>query len=189
MTYQFNTYNNSNNYYFSFINNLLLRHYLPFIRMDTLFPAVIDNNFEGIPVVKYAAYPLCITSSIRSLIHIFYVDGGAQSIATIPLNYFSESANSVIIMMFALWGVSQLLLALACSIILFRYQKCIPFIFFITALECVLRLMVFKMKPIVVTNYAPGGAAGSFIMLAYCTVFLILSVTFKKSNSKLKTRY
>ena len=152
--------------------------------MYILLPGEINNKYDGLHIAKYALYPLCLVSTIRSLIHIICFDGGAQSIATIPLDQFSESANSVIIMMFALWGASQLLMAIVSTIILIKYQKCIPFVYFIYGFECLLRLLIFQMKPIVVTNYAPGGKTGSCIMLLYCITFFALSLI---PNKKHKT--
>jgi hypothetical protein len=40
----------------------------------------------------------------RSLAHIFLPDGGAQSIATIPLETISSEASAVLIGMFAQWA-------------------------------------------------------------------------------------
>jgi hypothetical protein len=44
---------------------------------------------------------MTLVGVIRSLLHIFLPDGGAQSIATIPLTTFPIEAQAVVVGMFA----------------------------------------------------------------------------------------
>ena len=50
--------------------------------LNTIFPDVITNDYQGNPNVVWVFGILSIISVIRSLIHIFKYDGGAQSIGT-----------------------------------------------------------------------------------------------------------
>ena len=50
--------------------------------LNTIFPDVITNDYRGNPNVVWVFGILSIISVIRSLIHIFKYDGGAQSIGT-----------------------------------------------------------------------------------------------------------
>jgi hypothetical protein len=105
---------------------------------------------------------------IRSLLHIFLPDGGAQLIATIPLDSFSEEAKAVIIGMFALWGLSQLLSSLIYVYILLKKKQWLPFAWFLLLIEYASRWLIGQFKPFETVQTAPG-AIGNY-------VFMILSV-------------
>ena len=75
-----------------------------------LLPAVVDNQFRGNKLSQYAFLLITVVTIVRSLIHVFAPDGGAQSIATIPLESYSAQAAATVILMFSLWGLSQLLM-------------------------------------------------------------------------------
>ena len=52
--------------------------------LNIIFPDVITNDYQGNPNVVWVFGILTIISVIRSLIHIFKYDGGAQSIGKVP---------------------------------------------------------------------------------------------------------
>ena len=56
--------------------------------IDVVFPMVVDNDYDGHPYVFWIFLVVTILSLARSLIHILKFDGGAESIATIPLKRF-----------------------------------------------------------------------------------------------------
>ena len=57
-----------------------------------LLPSPVDNCFRGIKISQYAFLLITFATIVRSLIHVFALDGGAQSIATIPLASYSAQA-------------------------------------------------------------------------------------------------
>jgi hypothetical protein len=57
---------------------------------------------------------------------LFAQDGGAQSIATIPLDTFSEPAATTVISVFALWALSQPIIAVLYLLACLRYRSMIP---------------------------------------------------------------
>jgi hypothetical protein len=69
--------------------------------LETLFPKTNLNHYRGTPIAKWVFVAMSVLTIGRSLAHIFLPDGGAQSIATIPLDGFSSDAAAVIIGMFA----------------------------------------------------------------------------------------
>ena len=77
-----------------------------------ILPKEINNNYEGRKTALYLFYLFTIMTVARSLIHIFTPDGGAQSIATIPLSSYSTEAADVVIHIFAEWGLGFLLQSL-----------------------------------------------------------------------------
>ncbi len=69
--------------------------------LERLFPAQIDNQFRGHKFALWFFYPITLLTIVRRLIHVFRFDGGAQSIATIPLDTFTAAGSATVIAMFA----------------------------------------------------------------------------------------
>ncbi len=109
---------------------------------------------------------------VRSLLHIFLPDGGAQLIATIPLDSFSEEAKAVVIGMFALWGLSQLLSSLVYVYILMKRKEWLPFAWFLLLIEYASRWLVGQFKPFETVQTAPG-AIGNYVFMLLSVVMLV----------------
>ena len=62
-----------------------------------IFPKTIDNTYKGYKLALYFFYAITAVTLVRSLIHILAFDGGAQSIATIPVNQYPKDAASTIV--------------------------------------------------------------------------------------------
>lgn len=140
-----------------------------------ILPKDINNTYTGHPIALYAFYLITGITIIRSLIHIVAPDGGAQSIATIPLDTYSvESANTVIFM-FGLWGISQLLLGILFLIIAIRYKALIPLMYIFIFTEYTLRLILGLIKPITLAGTAPGGI-GNYVFIVLAIIMFILSM-------------
>jgi hypothetical protein len=94
-----------------------------------IFPKTIDNSYNGNKLPLYLFYLLTTVTIGRSLVHMFAPDGGAQSIATIPLDSYSVEAANVVIHIFAEWGLTQLLFGVLYAIVLWRYKSLIPLMY------------------------------------------------------------
>ena len=145
--------------------------------LSIVLPDVINNNYAGSPIVIIVFGLLTFVSVIRSLIHIFKHDGGAQSIATIPLNKYSKPASDTIILIFAYWGISQLLMAIVYGLILWKYNSVLPLGCLLFTFEWTCRLFV----PIATGKYsatdktAPG-AKGNVIFSIVGVILFYFSV-------------
>jgi hypothetical protein len=137
-----------------------------------ILPPQIDNTIHGskIPFYVFALY--AIVSTARSLIHLLATDGGAGSIAGLDL---SVSGANGIIFAFALWGSSQLILALIQLLVVFRYRSLIPFMYILLALEILLRELVGKMKPVTFAH-TPPGAIGNQLILPLALLMLAIAL-------------
>ena len=147
-----------------------------------LLPAVVDNQFRGIKLSQYAFLLITVVTIVRSLIHVFAPDGGAQSIATIPLANYPADAAAAVILMFSLWGLSQLLMGFVYLVVYFKYKSLIPAMYVLMIVEYAMRIVIGQMKPIVTSGTAPG-SIGNWIMVPVCIVLLILSL--KRAKTKL----
>jgi hypothetical protein len=147
-----------------------------------IFPKELNNNYEGNNISKYGFLLITVVTIIRSLIHTFAPDGGAQTIATIPLNSYTQAGASAVIFVFSLWGLSQLLMGIVYAIVYWRYKALIPFMYILIISEYSMRIVIGRIKPIAVTGMAPG-AIGNYIMVPIGIILFILSITKRLENS------
>lgn len=141
-----------------------------------LFPANVTSEFSGRRIALWLFVPLTVVTLWRSQHHLFAADGGAQSIAHIPLDAYPPAAAQTIVGVFALWGLSQLILALLELLVLVRYRSLIPLFYLLTVFEYLMRgLVIPALKTIPTTAEAPG-ALINLPMAAAALVLLILSL-------------
>lgn len=140
-----------------------------------LFPQTIDNSYKGNKIPLYFFYLLTTVTIGRSLVHMSAPDGGAQSIATIPLNSYSAEAVDVIIHIFAEWGLTQLLFGILYAIVLWKYKSLIPLMYLFILTEYTGRLFLTFYKPIILEGTAPGGV-GNYILIPVALLMLVLSL-------------
>ena len=141
-------------------------------RWNKLLPKQADNSFQGYKFTLYFFYLLTMVTLIRSCIHIFFPDGGANIIASIDV---SVDGGNTIISISALWGLSQLLFGVLYVIIAVRYRSLVPLMFLFILLEYSMRILVGFFKPIETTRIPPG-AIGNFILMPLSLLLLIFSL-------------
>jgi hypothetical protein len=150
--------------------------------MNSIFPATVDNDYKGHKIALWFFYLITIVTVGRSLIHIFKHDGGAKSIATIPIDSFGGSGSEAIICIFALWGLSQLLIGIFYITVILRYKSLIPLMYAGLFLEYAGRWAITNLyKPIETIGQAPGGIA-NYILVALTMIMLYLSIQNSKSS-------
>lgn len=140
--------------------------------LSSLFPR-IDRDYTGPRSAFVFLVIISIVSTIRSLIHILSADGGATSIAGIPIDV---AGGHNIVAIFGQWGASQLILALMYWLVIIRYRFLVPAMLGLTLVEQLLRLGVGQIKPIVEVIRAPPGAIGSLVLLPLTVIALWISL-------------
>jgi len=140
--------------------------------MKKIIPDKIENRIPNNKFVFYFTWLLVAFNFFRSLEHIFNEDGGAESIAGIPLESYSSEAVNNIISIFAQWGFSQLVLACILLLVVLKMREFIPLMLLIIALENILRGAVGLYKPLILGD-APPGAVSPIIGLVTLAVFFI----------------
>ena len=138
----------------------------------TLFPKILhlQSLYARVSVGLITIFTL--VGITRSLLHIFLPDGGAQLIATIPLDSFSDDAKAVIIGMFAFWGLSQLLSSLVYVYIMTKRKEWLPFAWFLLLVEYASRWLIGQFKPFETVQTAPG-AIGNYLFMILSVVMLV----------------
>ena len=137
-----------------------------------VLPDEITNEFRGHRCSALAFLIIALVSLARSLAHIFLPDGGAGSIATIDLGV--EGAGTIV-SMFALWGLSQLLMSVFYVIVYFRYKSLIPLMYIFVIAEYAGRIAIGQFKPVETVGVAPG-AVGNFLILPLAIVLFLFSM-------------
>ncbi len=139
---------------------------------EILLPTKVDNVIRGskIPFFVFALY--AVISTVRSCIHLLAPDGGAGTIAGMDL---SVAGAEGIIFAFALWGSSQLLMAVIQVLVVIRYRSLISFMWFMLILEILLRELVGQMRPVTFAH-TPPGAIGNQLILPLAVLMLVWSM-------------
>jgi hypothetical protein len=140
------------------------------------------TKFEGFRAVRIVTAIYLLVMVVRSCIHLFAADGGAQSIAGIDTSV--EGGNNIIAI-FHQWGAIQLILAVLLFVLFFRYPGFTPLILLTLALDPVMRFIAGQMMSLTSTGTPPGEAlnAASFYLLA-----LLFIASLLKKNQASKTR-
>ncbi len=116
------------------------------------------RDYRGPRIATWIIGAFLVLITVRSLIHLFSPDGGAESIATIDT---SVEGGANIIAIFGQWGAIQLLLAGLLWVLLLRYRGLLPLIALVLLLEPLLRELSGRLKPIETMGTAPGAALNS----------------------------
>ena len=112
-----------------------------------------------------------------------FPDGGAQSIATFPLDTYTLGASSTVIGVFALWGLSQLIIGFIHLLACIRYKAIIPLMYLLGAIEYGVRAFyIGSQKPIETIGNAPGAIANLPFILVF-TLMLVLALWRKKPKT------
>ena len=141
-----------------------------------LFPGRINNEFPGIRLALWLFYPFTLLTLWRSQHHLVAADGGAQSIATIPLDTYPEGAAGTVIGIFALWGLSQLIIGLIYLVAAIRYRSLIPMLYMLAAVEYLIRMTYIPASKQIETAGTAPGAAGNIWFFLFACLMLILSL-------------
>jgi len=146
----------------------------------TLFPHQLNVKSMYVRMSFWLIFIFTLVGITRSVLHIFLPDGGAQLIATIPLDSYSQEAQAVIVGMFAFWGLSQLLSSLVYIYILMKRKEWLPFAWFWLLVEYASRWMIGQFKPFETVQTAPG-AIGNYVFVVLSLGMLIwYMVDYKK---------
>jgi hypothetical protein len=132
--------------------------------INKVFPTD-PSIFEGFQFVRIIAALLLLLVVVRSCIHLFAADGGAQRIAGIDT---SVEGGKNIIAMFHQWGAIQLILGVLLIVLFFRYPGFTPLIVLTLAFDPVMRFVASRILSVTSTKTPPGAKlnAPAFVVLA-----------------------
>ena len=125
--------------------------------------------YEGPQIIRVALVLILVIMVVRSCIHLFSSDGGAERIAGVDTSV--EGGNNVIAM-FHQWGAIQLLLAAVLVVLFFRYPGVTPLILLTAALDPVLRFVASRKMKVTSTRTPPGAAFNGIAFVVLTLLFV-----------------
>ena len=130
------------------------------------------STYSGFGVVRIVTALLMMVVVVRSCIHVFSADGGAQRIAGVDA---SVAGGDNIIAMFHQWGAVQLTLISLLIVVFVRYPGLTPLVILTMAMDPVTRSIASRMKRLTSIKTPPGARLNwpAFVVLA---VLLVLSL-------------
>jgi hypothetical protein len=131
------------------------------------------KEYRGYGIVRLITLAFLSIVVVRSVIHLFTPDGGAESIAGIDT---SVSGGNNIIALFHQWGAIQLLLVGLMLTLFFAYKGFTPLVVLFLALDAPMRALAGMMGEIESAHTPPGEALNwpAFFVLATLFIFSLL---------------
>jgi hypothetical protein len=134
----------------------------------------VYNGHRSIRIIT-ALYLLIVV--IRSCVHLFAADGGANSIAGIDV---SVEGGDNIIAIFHQWGAIQLILAGLLVVLFFRYPGFTPLVVLTLAIDPIMRALAGQMMSVTSQSTPPGEALN---WPAFFTLVLLFAASIVESGS------
>ncbi len=128
------------------------------------------SRFEGPQLVRIVVALVLCVMVVRSCIHLFTSDGGAQRIATINT---SVEGGDNIIALFHQWGASQLVHAVLLVVLFVGYPGFTPVILLTMALEQVMRVIAGRIKAVTTMGTPPGAAFNTLALVIVMALFVV----------------
>ena len=138
-----------------------------------IFPHQVDNTYRGHKLGLYFFFVITLVTIGRSCVHIFAADGGAQSIATIPLDTYSQGGAEAVIFIFAQWGIAQLMVGFIYLLVAWRYRRLIPLMYVFLFFEWSSRIALGFFKSIETAGVAPAAIAQLVLVLLIPVMFFL----------------
>jgi membrane protease YdiL (CAAX protease family) len=134
------------------------------------------SSYKGHKSVRIVTAFFLIVVLVRSCIHLFASDGGANSIAGIDT---SVEGGENIIAIFHQWGAIQLILAALLLLLFFRYPGFTPLIVLTLAIDPIMRAISGQIAPLTSEGTPPGEALN---WPAFFTLVLLFVASLKEES-------
>jgi hypothetical protein len=143
--------------------------------LDRLLPERADNAYHGHRLAPWIFGALVLLKTVIGVNSIFLGHRVATSADGIPLDSFPAAAAGTVISMFAVLGLSRLVMSLLSVLVLLRYRSLIPLMFVLQLLEHLGSRLIHHFLPFATTG-RPVGSLVTQVLLALMVVGLILSL-------------
>ena len=147
---------------------------------DQILPLRADNTYRG---YKFALWLFAVVVFMKAAIGVNSIFNGhkvAISADGIPLDTFTPAGAQAVVSLFALLGLSHLVICLLCVLVLVRYRSLVPLMFVVLLLEYVSRRLILHFLPIAKVGTPPG----SFVNLGLLVLMAVgLALSFWRRDS------
>ena len=135
------------------------------------------STYKGHKSIRIITAVYLLIVVIRSCVHIFASDGGANSIAGIDV---SVEGGDNIIAIFHQWGAIQLILAGLLVVLFFRYPGLTPLVVLTLAIDPIMRALAGQMMSVTSQSTPPGEALN---WPAFFTLVLLFAAAIAERRS------
>jgi len=156
--------------------------------LSRIFPAQIDNNYRGYRLAIWLLVPIVLLRGLIGFNSIFFSRTVATSADGLPLESFTAAGAQTVIALFALLGLSSLLLALLGVVVLVRYRTMIPFLYLFLLIQELGNKAILLENPIARSASSGAGSAVALTILALTLIGFGLSVPKNTSFIGVKSR-
>ena len=142
---------------------------------DRLLPRRVDNVYSGYQLALWLfalVIFMRVAISVNSIFRGYVVASEADGL---PLGTFPPAAAQTVVSLFALLGLSHLMICLLSIVVLIRYRGMVPLMFALLLLENLSRKVILRFFPIVRTGRPPGFYV-DFALVGLMIVGLALSL-------------
>lgn len=143
--------------------------------LDRIFPQQFDNAFRGHRLAIWLLIPIVVLRLIMGANSILITRAVATSADGIALSSFNAPGAEAVLSLFALLGLSLLMLALQGVLVLIRYRAMIPFFYLLLLLQELGPKALALAHPMARSG-AGTGAAFVLAMLAMTLIGFVLSL-------------
>ena len=143
--------------------------------LKQFLPSTADNTFRGQKLALWLLGLVALLKGVMGLNTIFNTRSVAISADGIPLDTFTPAAAQAVVSLFALLGLSNLVISLLCIVALVRYRALIPALFTFLLLEYLSRRLILHAMPLVNTA-TPTATIISFVLPILMIAGLALSL-------------
>ena len=142
---------------------------------NPLFPRQADNAYRGYKLALWLFALLVLMKAgigLNSILNGHFVATTADGI---PLDTFTPPGAQTVVSLFAILGLSQLMICLVGLLVLVRYRAMIPFMFTLLLLEHLSRRLILAFLPVPRVGTPPGFIV-NLVLLALMIAGLALSI-------------
>jgi hypothetical protein len=140
-----------------------------------LLPPRADNTYRGHRLALVLFGLLLFVKTAISLGSIFNGRTAASSADGIPIDSYTAAGAGTVVSLFAMLGLSNVMLGVLGWIVLLRYRSLVPLLFVILLVQQVGRSAILQLLPIARTG-APPGLSINLAMLGAMVVGLVLAL-------------
>ena len=152
--------------------------------LNRIFPAQFDNTYRGHWLGLWLFIPIIVVKGIQSVDTVLLTRLVAVGPDAIPLDSFGAACTETVLSLFALMGMSLLILPLQGIVVLIRYRSMIPFMYLSLLVVLVGSRVIQFVHPLVRSNALPYGVIMNLAILAATVLGFVLSLHDKRENAQ-----
>ena len=151
---------------------------------NRIFPKQIDNDYRGHWLAIWLFLVVVLSKLAMGANSIFNTRYVVTTADNIPLDSFNAGGAEAVVSLFALFGLSQLVLALQSLVVLIRYRAMIPFMYLLLLIEHGGRRVLVLVNPIDRAEALPIGLYINLAILAVLLIGFVLSLLNKPGSPR-----